>query len=126
MATATEKNINIKREPARAGFFVSWRLMRMFINQSYVRPIVGGSIVRPAIILKIMNIKEKFGLKVRVLREEKGFSIEQLGNISNVDRNYISDIEKGQRNVSIEIIEKIICALDSDFGSFFNDERFEK
>lgn len=100
--------------------------MRMFINQCCVRPIVGGSIVRTAIILKIMNIKEKFGLKVRALREEKGFSIEHLGNISNVDRNYISDIEKGQRNVSIEIIEKIICALDSDFGSFFNDERFER
>ena len=45
-----------------------------------------------------MNIKEKFGLKVKKLREEKDFSIEQLANISNVDRNYISDIEKGKRN----------------------------
>jgi len=45
-----------------------------------------------------MNIKEKFGLKVKQLREEKDFSIEQLANISNVDRNYISDIEKGKRN----------------------------
>lgn len=55
---------------------------------------------------------------------EKNFSIEQLANISNVDRNYISDIEKGQRNVSIEIIEKIIHALDIDFATFFNDKSF--
>ena len=55
-----------------------------------------------------MNIKEKFGLKVKFLREEKKYSIEKLANISNVDRNYISDIEKGKRNVSIEIIEKVI------------------
>ncbi|CAA9195865.1 MULTISPECIES: helix-turn-helix domain-containing protein [Flavobacterium] len=73
-----------------------------------------------------MNIKEKFGFKVKELREQKGYSIEYLANISNVDRNYISDIEKGQRNVSIEIIEKIITALDTDFGAFFNDNNFKK
>lgn len=73
-----------------------------------------------------MNIKEKFGFKVKELREQKGYSIEYLANISNVDRNYISDIEKGQRNVSIEIIEKIITALDSDFGAFFNDNNFKR
>ena len=73
-----------------------------------------------------MNIKEKFGFKVKELREQKGYSIEYLANISNVDRNYISDIEKGQRNVSIEIIEKIIYALDTDFGAFFNDNNFKK
>lgn len=91
-----------------------------------MRPIVGGPIDLTHIILKHMNIKEKFGLKVKFLREEKGFSIEQLANISNVDRNYISDIEKGQRNVSITIIEKIIQALDLDIATFFNDPRFEK
>lgn len=73
-----------------------------------------------------MNIKEKIGLKVKSMREEKGFSIEHLANISNVDRNYISDIEKGQRNVSIIIIEKIIHALDVDFATFFNDKSFVK
>lgn len=53
-------------------------------------------------------------------------SIEHLANISNVDRNYISDIEKGKRNVSIEIMEKIITALESDFTGFFNDKIFKK
>jgi transcriptional regulator with XRE-family HTH domain len=73
-----------------------------------------------------MNIKEKFGFKVKQLREQKGFSIEYLANISNVDRTYISDIEKGKRNVSITIIEKIILALDTDFIEFFNDKNFKK
>lgn len=73
-----------------------------------------------------MNIKEKFGQKVKQLREEKGFSIEQLANISDVDRNYISDIEKGKRNVSIEIIEKIIIGLDDDLAAFFSDKSFKK
>jgi transcriptional regulator with XRE-family HTH domain len=73
-----------------------------------------------------MNIKEKFGNKVKALREDKGFSIEHLANISNVDRNYISDIEKGKRNVSIEIIEKVITGLESDFATFFSDKSFKK
>ena len=61
-----------------------------------------------------MNIKEKFGEKVKAMREQKSISIEHLANISNVDRNYISDIEKGKRNISIDIIEKIVTALDTD------------
>lgn len=73
-----------------------------------------------------MDIKEKFGLKVRALREERNFSIEHLANVSNVDRNYISDIEKGLRNPSLIIIEKIICALDIDFAEFFSDKSFKK
>lgn len=73
-----------------------------------------------------MNIKEKFGQKVKQLREEKGFSIEQLANISNVDRNYISDIEKGKRNVSLEIIEKITTGLETDLATFFNDKGFKR
>ena len=73
-----------------------------------------------------MNIKEKFGQKVKTLREEKGISIEHLANISGVDRNYISDIEKGKRNVSIEVIEKIIIAFELDFTVFFNGKEFKK
>jgi transcriptional regulator with XRE-family HTH domain len=64
-----------------------------------------------------MNIKEKFGQKVKTLREEKSMSIEHLANIS--------DIEKGKRNLSIEIMEKIITALESDFIGFFNDKNFK-
>ena len=91
-----------------------------------MRSIVGGSIVGVKLILSNMDIKEKFGHKVKELRENKGFSIEQLANISNVDRNYISDIEKGKRNVSIEIMEKIILGLDTDFMELFNDNNFKK
>jgi len=73
-----------------------------------------------------MDIKGKIGLKIKSLREEKNFSMEQLANISNVDRNYISDIERGQRNVSITILDKIIQSLDTDWSTFFKDSRFQK
>lgn len=69
-----------------------------------------------------MEIKEKFGQKVKSLREQKGISIEHLANISNVDRNYISDIEKGKRNVSITIIEKLSKGLEVKIQELFNYE----
>lgn len=69
-----------------------------------------------------MNIKEKFGAKIKALREQKQISIEHLANISNVDRNYISDIEKGKRNVSIEIIEKLAKGLEINIQELFSYE----
>jgi transcriptional regulator with XRE-family HTH domain len=73
-----------------------------------------------------MNIKEKFGLRIRNLREQKKYSIEHLANISDVDRNYLSAIEKGKRNCSLEIQEKLISGLEMEFADFFNDPVFEK
>jgi transcriptional regulator with XRE-family HTH domain len=67
-----------------------------------------------------MNLKEKFGLKIKQLREQKVYSIEYLANISNVDRTYISDIEKGKRNVSLLIIEKLSKALEVNIQELFN------
>ncbi|MBN8640708.1 MAG: helix-turn-helix transcriptional regulator [Flavobacteriales bacterium] len=69
-----------------------------------------------------MNLKEKFGLKIRSLRESKGYSMEYLANISNIDRNYISDIEKGTRNVSLLIIEKLAKAFEVNIKDLFDYE----
>ena len=67
-----------------------------------------------------MNLKEKFGYKIKFLREQKKYSIEYLANISNIDRTYISDIEKGKRNVSLLIIEKLSKALEVNIQELFN------
>ncbi len=59
-----------------------------------------------------MDIKKKFGKKVKLLRIEKGWSQETLALNADLDRTYIPSIEKGERNVSITVIEKIANALD--------------
>ncbi|MFH6955772.1 helix-turn-helix domain-containing protein [Flavobacterium aquidurense] len=69
-----------------------------------------------------MNLKEKFGHTIKLLREQKGYSIEYLANIANIDRTYISDIEKGKRNVSLLIIEKLSKALEVNIQELFNYE----
>jgi Predicted transcriptional regulators len=66
-----------------------------------------------------MNIKEKFGRRVRVLRTIKGWSQMELGFRADVNRNYISDLERGQRNVSLMIIERIAISLEVEVKDLF-------
>ncbi len=59
----------------------------------------------------MVDIQKKFGDKLRELRKQKGFSQEELAFKSALHRTYISDIERGSRNVSLKNIEKIAKAL---------------
>jgi len=68
-----------------------------------------------------MDVKVKFGKKIKKLRLGKGLSQEQLANKANLDRTYIPSIEKGERNVSIIVIEKLSIALDVTIKDLFNE-----
>ena len=67
-----------------------------------------------------MNLQRKFGLVLKELRLEKGLSQESLANQSYIDRTYISDIEKGERNISLKIIEQLSGALQISLSELFN------
>ena len=54
-----------------------------------------------------MNIHEKFGLAVATLRKERGYSQERFAFEANIARKYMSDIENGKRNVSLDVIKRI-------------------
>lgn len=66
-----------------------------------------------------MDIKKKFGKKVKLLRIEKGWSQEKLALTADLDRTYIPSIEKGERNVSITVIEKIAKAFKIEVKDLF-------
>lgn len=55
---------------------------------------------------------QKLGKKIRTLRLEKSLSQEKLGEITGLDRTYISGIERGVRNPSLKNVEKLAKALD--------------
>jgi transcriptional regulator with XRE-family HTH domain len=68
-----------------------------------------------------MEIKKKFGKRVKTLRIEKGWSQEKLALNADLDRTYITSIEKGERNVSITVIEKIAKALKINIKTLFDE-----
>lgn len=59
-----------------------------------------------------MNATKLFGQKVRELRTKKGLSQEKLAELSGLHRTYISSLELGKRNVSLNNIYALAKALD--------------
>lgn len=57
------------------------------------------------------DIKTLLGNKIKKIRQKKKMSQEELAFESSLHRTYISDIERGSRNVAIKNIEKIAKAL---------------
>ena len=58
-----------------------------------------------------MDIHQKTGLAIVQLRKEQGISQYNLAIKANITFRYLSDIENGKRNLSLNIIEKIATAL---------------
>ena len=58
---------------------------------------------------KILSL---FGEHIRGIRTAKGYSQEQLAGLADLDRTYISGIERGKRNVSLMNLVKLAKALD--------------
>jgi transcriptional regulator with XRE-family HTH domain len=69
------------------------------------------------------------GEQIRTLRKERGLTQEVLSEETDLSPSYISDIERGERNISLGSLEKIIIALDvksSDIFDFKNEIKNEQ
>lgn len=57
---------------------------------------------------------------MRRLRKDRGWSQEELAFEAQLHRTYISDLERGARNPSIEIIEKLQKAFETTAGDILD------
>ena len=67
-----------------------------------------------------MDIKLLVGKRVRELRNSIGISQEELADLADLDRTYITSVECGKRNISIVNIEKLANAFNVTLAEFFN------
>ena len=74
-----------------------------------------------------MTIEEKIAMRIKQLRTEQKLTQEELAWRANVDRTYMNHVENARRNISIQILERIITSgLEKSFSEFFNDKIFQK
>lgn len=66
-----------------------------------------------------MTINKQLGYRIRYLRQQKGLSIETLSLEAGINRNYLGDLERGTRNPTLIILNKIATALDIDLPTLF-------
>jgi len=65
------------------------------------------------------DIKRLVGQRVRALRKEKGLTQEELGWRAELHYTYIGAVERGEKNCSIESLDKIVKALNVTIHDFF-------
>ena len=71
-----------------------------------------------------MNVNKQLGLRIRYLREQKKMTLEDLSFESNVNKNYLSDLERGNRNPTVKILSKIAYALGISLENLFKGISF--
>lgn len=58
-----------------------------------------------------MDIRKRLARNLRRLREDKGWSQEAYAEEAGIHRTYVSDIERGNRNPTILVLEKLAAPL---------------
>lgn len=66
-----------------------------------------------------LDVRERFGFAVRTRREALGLTQEELAHRAAIHRTYLSDVERGTRNVSLVNIELLARALDTSLADLF-------
>lgn len=67
------------------------------------------------------DTRSRFATSVRRWRNRRGFSQEELAERANLHRTYISDVERGARNLSLESINKLAMALEVSVPILFSN-----
>jgi transcriptional regulator with XRE-family HTH domain len=68
-----------------------------------------------------MSARLIFAKNLRAFRTQKGFSQEKLAELCNLHRTYVSSVERGERNIAVDNMEKLAIALDVNITELLSD-----
>ncbi len=69
------------------------------------------------------EIRQGFGARLRELRHRAGLSQEGLALRCNIDRSYVGQVERGERNISLENIHKLAQGLSVEIYELLQPAR---
>ena len=71
-----------------------------------------------------MDMKVAIGERIAQLRKAKNLSQQRFSYEAEIERSYLTHVEKGRKNISIDTLIKITNALGISLKDFFNEESF--
>lgn len=66
------------------------------------------------------NIAKIIGQRIRNYRTQKGLSQEKLAELAGCHPTYIGQLERGEKNATLESVEKIASAMDISLSELFD------
>jgi len=73
-----------------------------------------------------MDMKVAIGERIAKLRKAKNLSQQQFSYDAEIERSYLTHVEKGRKNISVETLLKITKALNISLKDFFDSKEFSK
>ena len=67
-----------------------------------------------------------FGRRVREARKNKGISQESLAEMAGIDRSYMGNIERGEKDVTLKKVYEICDALEVDINDLVQQSQSDK
>lgn len=61
-----------------------------------------------------MDVRQRIGLNLQALRRAKGLTQEELASRAKIHQTYLSGVERGLRNPSAMVMQRIAVGLGSD------------
>ena len=71
---------------------------------------------------KKQNLRLTLAYNIRRARTDKGLSQEALADLCELHRTYVGSVERGERNISVDNIEKIAIALNVKPAQLLQEE----
>ncbi|MEK5409155.1 helix-turn-helix transcriptional regulator [Paenibacillus sp. FSL W8-0439] len=68
------------------------------------------------------ELRKQIGTRIRAIRNAKGLTQQQLADIASLDYRYIGALERGERNFSIDTLEKVLTALNVSISELMFSE----
>jgi transcriptional regulator with XRE-family HTH domain len=68
-----------------------------------------------------MNAKQLIGRIIRMQREKRNLSLQELADLLGVDRQYVWRLENGRINMTLDYLDKVITQLKCKREDFFNN-----
>lgn len=70
-----------------------------------------------------MDLSKRVGMNIRAIRKAQKLTIDELAEKCDFQAPYLSDVERGERNITLQTLNKILDALYVEPGSVLIPER---